>query len=61
VPTSNAVAGDAIPVKLKVNDSSAGSPGAWEVGESNAGSLVLLALWNYVFRWGVQTGCWEDD
>lgn len=42
VPTSNAVAGDAIPVKLKVNDSSAGSPGAWEVGESNAGSLVLL-------------------
>jgi len=20
-----------------------------------------LALWTYVFRWGVQTGCWEDD
>ena len=18
-------------------------------------------LWAYVFRWGVQTGCWEDD
>ena len=18
-------------------------------------------LWTYVFRWGVQTGCWEDD
>jgi len=42
VPTSNAVAGDEIPVKLKVNDSSAGSPGAWDVDESNAGSLVLL-------------------
>jgi hypothetical protein len=27
VPTSNAVAGDEIPVKLKVNDSSAGIPG----------------------------------
>jgi hypothetical protein len=42
VPTSNAVAGDEIPVKLKVNDSSAGIPGAWDVEESNAGSLVLL-------------------
>jgi hypothetical protein len=42
VPTSNAVAGDQIPVKLKVNDSSAGIPGAWDVDESNAGSLVLL-------------------
>jgi hypothetical protein len=20
-----------------------------------------LALWTYVFRLGVQTGCWEDD
>jgi hypothetical protein len=42
VPTSNAVAGDEIPVKLKVNDSSAGIPGAWDVDDSNAGSLVLL-------------------
>jgi hypothetical protein len=42
VPTSNAVAGDEIPVKLKVNDSSAGIPGIWDVDESNAGSLVLL-------------------
>ena len=42
VPTSNAVAGDEIPVKLKVNDSSAGIPGEWDVDESNAGSLVLL-------------------
>jgi hypothetical protein len=42
VPTSNAVAGDEIPVKLKVNDSSAGIPGVWDVDESNAGSLVLL-------------------
>ena len=39
VPTSNAVAGDEIPVKLKVNDSSAGIPGKWDVKESNAGSL----------------------
>jgi hypothetical protein len=39
---SNAVAADAIPVKLKVNDSSAGIPGAWDVDESNTGSLVLL-------------------
>jgi hypothetical protein len=36
------VAGDEIPVKLKVNDTSAGIPGAWDVNESNAGSLVLL-------------------
>jgi hypothetical protein len=42
VPTSNAVAGDEIPVKLKVNDSSAGIPGEWDVEEANAGSLVLL-------------------
>ena len=42
VPTSNGVAGDEIPVKLKVNDSSAGIPGVWDVDESNAGSLVLL-------------------
>jgi hypothetical protein len=42
VPLSNAVAGDEIPVKLKVNDSSAGIPGVWDVDESNAGSLVLL-------------------
>ena len=42
VPSSNAVAGDEIPVKLKVNDSSAGIPGEWDVDESNAGSLVLL-------------------
>jgi hypothetical protein len=42
VPTSNAVAGDEIPVKLKVNDSSAGIPGIWDVDDSNAGSLVLL-------------------
>jgi hypothetical protein len=42
VPTSNAVAGDEIPVKLKVNDSSAGIPGEWDVNEANAGSLVLL-------------------
>ncbi len=42
VPTSNAVAGDEIPVKLKVNDSSAGIPSVWDVDESNAGSLVLL-------------------
>jgi len=42
VPTSNAVAGEGIPVKLKVNDSSAGIPGKWDVDESNAGSLVLL-------------------
>jgi hypothetical protein len=42
VPTSNAVAGDEIPVKLKVNDSSDGIPGKWDVDESNAGSLVLL-------------------
>ena len=42
VPTSNAVAGDEIPVKLKVNDSSAGVSGVWDVDESNAGSLVLL-------------------
>ena len=42
VPTSNAVAGDEIPVKLKVNDSSAGIPGVWDVDEANAGSLVLL-------------------
>ena len=42
VPTSNAVAGDEIPVKLKVNDSSAGIPGVWDVEEANAGSLVLL-------------------
>jgi hypothetical protein len=42
VPTSNAVAGDEIPVKLKVNDSSAGIPGEWDVNDSNAGSLVLL-------------------
>ena len=42
VPTSNAVAGDEIPVKLKVNDSSAGVSGIWDVDESNAGSLVLL-------------------
>jgi hypothetical protein len=42
VPTSNAVAGDEIPVKLKVNDSSAGISGPWDVNESNAGSLVLL-------------------
>jgi hypothetical protein len=41
VPTSNAVAGDEIPVKLKVSDSSAGIPGKWDVNESNAGSLVL--------------------
>ena len=41
-PTSNAVAGDQIPVRLKVNDSSAGIPGVWDVDESNAGSLVLL-------------------
>ena len=49
VPTSNAVAGDEIPVKLKVNDSSAGIPGVWDVDESNAGSLVLLrrTLFNY--------------
>ena len=36
------MAGDEIPVKLKVNDSSAGIPGEWDVDESNAGSLVLL-------------------
>jgi hypothetical protein len=42
VPSSNAVAGDEIPVRLKVNDSSAGIPGKWDVDESNAGSLVLL-------------------
>src|SRR6187200_1694359 len=42
VPTSNAVAGDEIPVRLKVNDSSAGIPGVWDVDESSAGSLVLL-------------------
>ena len=42
VPTSNAVAGDEIPVKLKVNDSTAGIPGEWDVHDSNAGSLVLL-------------------
>ena len=42
VPSSNAVAGDEIPVKLKVNDSSAGIAGVWDVDESNAGSLVLL-------------------
>jgi hypothetical protein len=42
VPNSNAVAGDEIPVKLKVNDSSAGIPGKWDVDKSNAGSLVLL-------------------
>jgi hypothetical protein len=42
VPTSNAVAGDEIPVKLKVNDSSAGVSGVWDVDEANAGSLVLL-------------------
>jgi hypothetical protein len=42
VPLSNTVAGDEIPVRLKVNDSSAGIPGAWDVDESNAGSLVLL-------------------
>ena len=41
VPTSNAVAGDEIPVKLKVNDSSAGVSGVWDVDDSNAGSLVL--------------------
>jgi hypothetical protein len=22
---------------------------------------VTEVLWTYVFRWGVQTGCWEDD
>lgn len=42
VPTSNGVAGDEIPVKLKVNDSTAGISGVWDVDESNAGSLVLL-------------------
>ncbi|HJR16225.1 MAG TPA: hypothetical protein VJ808_05165 [Gemmatimonadales bacterium] len=42
VPSSNAVAGDEIPVRLRVNDSSAGIPGEWDVDESNAGSLVLL-------------------
>ena len=42
VPTSNAVAGDEIPVRLKVNDSSAGVSGVWDVDEANAGSLVLL-------------------
>jgi hypothetical protein len=42
VPTSNAVAGDEIPVKLKVNDSLAGIAGVWDVNDSNAGSLVLL-------------------
>jgi hypothetical protein len=42
VPTSNAVAGEEIPVKLKVNDSSAGIPREWDVNDSNAGSLVLL-------------------
>jgi hypothetical protein len=42
VPTSDAVAGEEIPVNLKVNDSSPGIPGEWDVDESNAGSLVLL-------------------
>jgi hypothetical protein len=42
VPTCNAVAGDEIPVRLKVNDSSAGISGVWDVDDSNAGSLVLL-------------------
>jgi hypothetical protein len=42
VPISDAVAGDEIPVKLKVNDSSAGVAGEGDVDEANAGSLVLL-------------------
>jgi hypothetical protein len=50
VPTSNAVAGDEIPVKLKVNDSSAGIPGVWDVDESNAGSLVLLRRTLFKFK-----------
>jgi hypothetical protein len=50
VPTYNAVAGDAIPVKLKVNDSSAGIPGVWDVDESNAGSLVLLRRTLFKFK-----------
>jgi hypothetical protein len=50
VPTSNAVAGDEIPVKLKVNDSSAGIPGEWDVADSNAGSLVLLRRTLFKFK-----------
>ena len=47
VPTSDAVAGDEIPVKPKVSDSSAGIPGESDVDESSVGSLELLrrTLW----------------
>jgi hypothetical protein len=50
VPTSNAVAGDAIPVKLTVNDSSAGIPSVWDVDESNVSSLVLLRRTLFKFK-----------
>jgi hypothetical protein len=50
VPTSNAVAGDEIPVKLTVNDFSAGMPGEWDVDESNAGSMVLLRRTLFKFK-----------
>jgi hypothetical protein len=50
VPTSDAVAGKEIPVNLKVNDSSAGIPGEWNVDEPNAGSLVLLRRTLFTFK-----------
>jgi hypothetical protein len=31
-----------------------------ELGEEVV-KLPDEVLWAYVFRWGVQAGCWEDD
>ena len=31
-----------------------------ELGQEVA-KLPDEVLWAYLFRWGVQTGCWEDD
>jgi hypothetical protein len=50
VPTSDAVAGEEIPVNLKVNDSAPGIPGEWNVDEPNAGSLVLLRRTLFTFK-----------
>jgi hypothetical protein len=32
-----------------------------ELAQEVANPLRDEVLWAYVFRWGVQTGCWEDD
>jgi hypothetical protein len=57
--------GRVVPFRVLVDGEAPGTAHGLDVDEEGRGTLVQPnwdeVLLTYIFRWGVQTRCWEDD